>query len=323
MENERIEFLDNIKGFAIILVILGHSYSNINLLVTWLNSFHMPLFFVVSGFLIANKNSLEYKLNKKVKNIIIPYIIFSLIIGAFIGVLKYKNDIEQLLIHMKDVLFLTVTLQGYSVCWFLACLFISEIIFIFLLRNTNKFRTYIFISIYIVSIILPNNIFYPVSRILLATFYLYLGYVLNNINKIEKINLFYYFILVLIHMYLCDLNGSITVMTMDLNSKILFVVSSILGILLVWGLFKMYILNEMKFLTYFGKNSIIIMVTHVIFIEIIKLLDYKINLGICNLGYAEGIIVTLIVLLLEIPTIFIMNKYFYYLFGKKKQVISD
>lgn len=322
MEN-RINYLDNIKGFAIILVVLGHSYSNTNILTNWLNAFHMPLFFVVSGFLIAYNKKLEYKLSKKIKSIMIPYIVFSLVLGGFIGVLRYQSDICELLIYMKNVLFLIVTLQGYSVCWFLACLFVSEIIFIFLLRNTNKFRTYIFISIYIVSIILPNNIFYPVSRILLATFYLYLGYVLNNINKIEKINLFYYFILVLIHMYLCNLNGSITVMTMNLNSKILFIVSSILGILLVWGLFKMYISNEMKFLTYFGKNSIIIMLTHVIFIEIIKLLDYKINLGICNLGYAEGIIVTQIVLLLEIPTIFIMNKYFYYLFGKKKQAISD
>ena len=61
MESKRIEFLDNIKGFAIILVILGHSYSNENLLITWLNAFHMPLFFAVSGFLIASKKSLFFK----------------------------------------------------------------------------------------------------------------------------------------------------------------------------------------------------------------------------------------------------------------------
>ena len=96
-----------------------------------------------------------------------------------------------------------------------------------------------------------------------------------------------------------------------------------LGILLTWYGFKNYIFKNTKYLSCFGKNSIIIMVTHIVFIEIIKLLDYKLNIGICNLGYLEGIIVTLIVLLLEIPSIYILNKYFYFFFGKKKQIASE
>lgn len=72
MEKKRIEYLDAIKGFAIFLMVMGHviawnyvDYSRICIYdpdqsinvkmggVVWqlIYSFHMPLFFMVSGFL--------------------------------------------------------------------------------------------------------------------------------------------------------------------------------------------------------------------------------------------------------------------------------
>lgn len=52
-DKTRLEYLDAAKGLGILLVILGHIYAwnpNINrkILVTWIYSFHMPLFFIVS-----------------------------------------------------------------------------------------------------------------------------------------------------------------------------------------------------------------------------------------------------------------------------------
>ena len=59
-DKTRLEYLDAAKGLGILLVILGHIYAwnpNINrkILVTWIYSFHMPLFFILSGYLIADK----------------------------------------------------------------------------------------------------------------------------------------------------------------------------------------------------------------------------------------------------------------------------
>lgn len=55
--NTRVDYLDTAKGIAIILVAVGHclaSSSNpVNRLIL---SFHMPLFFIVSGILMTNKN---------------------------------------------------------------------------------------------------------------------------------------------------------------------------------------------------------------------------------------------------------------------------
>lgn len=44
MEKERLSWLDVLKGIGIILVVMGHIYSN-SIIFNWLYSFHMPLFF--------------------------------------------------------------------------------------------------------------------------------------------------------------------------------------------------------------------------------------------------------------------------------------
>ena len=52
MENltkKRLNYLDYAKGIGILLVVLGHIYNNSVKL--WIYSFHMPLFFIISGYL--------------------------------------------------------------------------------------------------------------------------------------------------------------------------------------------------------------------------------------------------------------------------------
>ncbi len=58
LSNQRIKWLDTAKGILILLVILGHSFSNTELK-NILGSFYMPAFFIFSGF------TLKYEKNKK------------------------------------------------------------------------------------------------------------------------------------------------------------------------------------------------------------------------------------------------------------------
>lgn len=81
--------IDALKGIAIFLVLLGHSiiYFPINLhVIPWcqwifamLSSFHMPLFFAISGFCYHYREGNGYfsgYLKKKVQRILIPYLLF-------------------------------------------------------------------------------------------------------------------------------------------------------------------------------------------------------------------------------------------------------
>lgn len=130
-DKTRLEYLDAAKGLGILLVILGHIYAwnpNINrkILVTWIYSFHMPLFFIVSGMLIKYKNYCNIKefIFSRIKHILVPYIVFSLC-NALVRILLYGYDESA---FIRDVI-CTFILIGVDT-WFLQALFLAEIMFI-------------------------------------------------------------------------------------------------------------------------------------------------------------------------------------------------
>ena len=81
-ENKRLHYLDMAKGIGIFLVALGHMEDIATGTRVWISSFHMPLFFVISGILMAVKNEpskdLGIAVKKRINGIIVPYLWFSL-----------------------------------------------------------------------------------------------------------------------------------------------------------------------------------------------------------------------------------------------------
>lgn len=105
--SERLDYLDFLKGFAIFLVVMGH-------FLAWtfpadvdrgyfplfvknaIYSFHMPLFFFVSGYLVDLKRK-EWKLGtginviwKRVQTLILPGLSFLLILYARTGAVYFE-----------------------------------------------------------------------------------------------------------------------------------------------------------------------------------------------------------------------------------------
>lgn len=80
MKDKREDWIDAVRGFVIILMIIGHS-GEPKLLNKVIFSFHMPFFFILSGMLIdENKykhyNALEF-IKHKFKAYMIPYFLLS------------------------------------------------------------------------------------------------------------------------------------------------------------------------------------------------------------------------------------------------------
>lgn len=97
---KRVEWIDIAKGFAMILVVIGHtafSTSKQEILRAMIFSFHMPLFFILSGMTLSfadNWKQLMNKTVKDVKNLLIPYVvcyILSTIIGLFFAPSNITN----------------------------------------------------------------------------------------------------------------------------------------------------------------------------------------------------------------------------------------
>lgn len=113
----RIQYIDIAKGIAIILMVLGHKG-----IPQWLSnfiwSFHMPLFFICFG-IVANftRNSLAEFTLRRLKTLIFPFIIYSIIVYGL-----YQFTREPISLHHL----LTSGWGGYAL-WFIPVLFVSSI----------------------------------------------------------------------------------------------------------------------------------------------------------------------------------------------------
>ena len=82
--HKRLQYVDFLKGFAILCVVVGHIAAfnpKCDLLIDFVYSFHMPLFFFISGFLFHKKNivNIQKSIISKVKSLIIPYLSISVL----------------------------------------------------------------------------------------------------------------------------------------------------------------------------------------------------------------------------------------------------
>ena len=84
MLRERESWVDNLKVFGILAVILGHISSPPQAFIfTW----HMPLFFIISGFFInIDRKPLEF-IKKDLYRLMLPYLAFTFL-GLSVEVFK-------------------------------------------------------------------------------------------------------------------------------------------------------------------------------------------------------------------------------------------
>ncbi len=146
--NNKIEIIDILKGVAILLVIFAHSIitfpidivNNVkwaNVLSYAITRLHMPMFFIISGYLCSyNGNYREY-LSKRAKRILVPYLIFNL--GVSLCRMLFTSITNRRVTDVKDLL-LKILLQSDSSAgyWFLYTMFMIALITPILKALLNK-----------------------------------------------------------------------------------------------------------------------------------------------------------------------------------------
>lgn len=217
--NKYLPFVNIARFFAILLVVFGHTSSQSSI-VNPIFSFHVPLFFILSGLLFKpNSNVLDYTV-KRFKRLIIPYFIFYIITLVFFWL--FEKGHRDTIVENEFLRFIPLftgsnknALMGHNIpLWFLPALFTCEVIFNFIITTLKKSYLQIFSIIAITSsgyLLSRLNIWHlpwGLSPALVMIFYYSLGYYLKpfifSINSKQKI--LYLFILSSCIFYFITLN---------------------------------------------------------------------------------------------------------------------
>ena len=143
----RLQWIDSLKGIGIMLVVFAH-HSLPAVLDTYIFSFHMPLFFFISGFLFdfgKYVGAAEDFVKGRFRSLIIPYFCFALLTCLFYflldagfqpGVTNIEFFEATIPYGIYSILYALGPLVSYNPpLWFLTCLFVTELLFYGLVRN--------------------------------------------------------------------------------------------------------------------------------------------------------------------------------------------
>ena len=138
-QHKRIEWVDVAKAIGILLVICAHSYlpQSIN---TIIYSFHIPLFFVLSGY-TCNCDMQFYDFAiRRIKGLIVPYFFLSsLCLVWFILLRSFANtqlDIGETIIEIC----LGMGTYVNTPMWFIPCLFCVNVFMYILTKYIKSFK---------------------------------------------------------------------------------------------------------------------------------------------------------------------------------------
>lgn len=194
----RITYIDSLKGLLILLVIIGHS--NVNLVipkaVNAIYTFHMPLFFILSGYFLRVNESAKSHLKKSFKSYILPYL-YTCLIGVALrcakwcltGDMKYEGHMVQYL-H-KIALVQVARTDDIGPIWFLVALFWSQNILVILKSRLSHIQLCCGVmALAVCSLLLWEKVFVPFSLLqgISALPYLLIGFLLkSNMDKVQKL----------------------------------------------------------------------------------------------------------------------------------------
>lgn len=152
--SKRIGWIDTTKGFCILLMVLGHYQLSPFWMKDLIYSFHMPIFFVMSGILASPKYSYWHYISGKFYSLFLPFILLSFIIGG--GQLLVCGNINN---FFSDVIVKSLINNEPSSqpLWFLYTLFITDMIY-YPFRSTSIKRKNIAVVICVgIGILLLSN----------------------------------------------------------------------------------------------------------------------------------------------------------------------
>ena len=327
---KRLDWVDQARGLSIFLVVYGHNFPACE---PYIYSFHVPLFFFISGMFHPKKISFE-TIKRRAKMILIPYFfwafalyLFWLFIGRNYGL---SSDLELSPAENLVGIFYSQGGQTYMdwgiPIWFLTCIFLVFLIYSLLKKIKNKI---LFVSALILCVLagmvwpkaVGIHLPWSFDVALVATGIYAIGHHTKNwmIDLEKRMQLVWMILMFIIHIITFYLNTLKVDMYRSLyGQEVLFIISGISGSIAYILLLKT--LPFLKFLSYLGRHTIVLLAAHTRALTLIKLiLMLVLGTTLFEFSEVEKLILAVIQIILVIPVIWLVNKYIPILDGKVKK----
>ena len=325
MEKKRIEYIDLLKGFSIILVVWFHTAHPA--VIDY--SFRMPLFFLASSIFFKTEIPFGIFIEKKISQLVIPFFFFYTLYYLFL-ILQWRFANESwdsinfsvynqfLSLHkgnepllVNPPLWFIMALLNLQILQYVGKKVVKSSLILFLLS--------ILISLFGIFYAWDKDTYFMLGRSLQYYVFYCFGnlYGKNILEIIEKggkksillfVSVTLSFILCIIFKFVCVYNKDIFVLVdyFEIFSLILLLIylfKSLVGIRLLTPLY------------FFGKNSYIVLGTHDMLLTVLLVAFTHFIGGDLNLW--QGVLHLIVTLTIIYPIILLLNKYFPYLVGKK------
>ncbi|MEK4141810.1 acyltransferase family protein [Paenibacillus sp. FSL M7-0547] len=300
------------KGIGILLVIMGHVPTVPDELKKLIYSFHIPLFFFISGYLY---NSMKYNslslvefIKSRAKRYIVPYFIIGFICFFLFGVLylllrdgystEYLKSIGKYFIGLLYSRGGTSWMAWSSPLWFLTCIFVAELILYYVLKHFKKqYLVFLMAGIagYFYSVITKIPLPWNIDVALTATCFMYIGNMCRKHNVLERVSKIRYVAILFV----------VLVLSVLFNSKIDFNLRNFGNILLTYSggvsgsILILLITNMIKQsnpLEFFGRNSLLMMGFTYSILNVVLLLNLSILDNFILNFIVQAILLSLLVL---------------------------
>ena len=322
----RLSYIDLAKAIGIFLMVLCHGAVS-KRVDDFVHAFHMPLFFLVSGWCFSAKRHPNFGrfIKSRSKSLLLPYLFWSVVI--FFGwQLFYAVTNPAQTLYLGDFFYYTFYANAsYSpfcaVQWFLTCMFFAQVLGWFTLKLTKeKILPTLLMATGLGALgfgcsFLPVRLPLSLDVAFGASCFFLMGWALSQIKDHKSL---FHPLLILLYLgvggVLAHINGSVNMRVMNYHNPVFFYLAGILLTLGVMGIcYQMARIKTPKRMVFIGQNTLPVLMLNQVLIGILKLLVSTRNPWIW-LGFSIGIMVCMV------PCILFLNKFLPFSVGKGKKV---
>ena len=280
----REKWIDNAKGIAIILVIIGHVSYGMEGAFNWdfVHGFHLIIFFLLSGYTLKSTSVTKTWIGKKFSRLLVPYFITCVAVMIMdivnLWFLDHTNDIVSVTQSFNADLIRSFFASGWyhqfvgielnsaiGAIWFFPALFFALLIVQLLLnRTSNSFYMGLLTGgCALIGIISSRFIWLPFSiqSGMMASFFVWLGYEIKQREVLRKLK-WYHFATALIVFIMGIIMGlsAVWISTANMKDWILSSFVGIAGSLVVYWI-SIHI-QKVNIFSFFGRISSYILCVH-------------------------------------------------------------